>query len=150
MRFFLVTALLWYVGFATTPSLMRTEPFGRNSLISQETAGLTFLNPQRFSMSQSYSTTMGMGGGGQYSYGMYLNHMSYQLFSPLTLYMDMGFYTPFQNSGVYNQMNGKGQTPYGSLVLPRFGLTYQPSDRLTMSLQFMQAQPGMVNPYYLP
>jgi len=94
-------------------------------------------------MSQSYSTSFGMGGGGQYSYGLYMNHLSYQLLPPLTLTLDLGFFSPFHSSG---SSFGKqqGSTPYGSLVSPRFGLVYQPNNKLTLAFQYTHMRPGMV------
>jgi len=85
----------------------------------------------RFSMQQSYSLTAMSGGGGSAASGLYLNTLSYQFTPLLTASVDVGFHTPLHSSvpGA-SQNNGAG-----SLVVPRLGLEYRPTDRLSFNLQ---------------
>ena len=124
----------------------QSRPFSRESLM--ENSSLSLTNPSRFSMQQSYSTTMSYSGAGSLSYGLYLNRLSYQLASPLSLSMDVGFMTPFHGSGYYSGFAESGQ-PAGQFVIPRVGLDYRPTENTHLSLQLMNLNafiPGM-SPY---
>lgn len=122
--------------------VLQSQDFNRENLLApefrQSTSGFQLLNPARFSMRQSYSMGFGMGGGSSYSSGLYLNTLSYQLASPLTLSVDVGFHTPFYSS--FSQgpsqsiLNGDMRS---SLVLPRIGLDYKPTENTSFSLQII-------------
>ena len=128
-----------------------TEPqeFDRNTLLAPEfqsqstVSGFSFLNPNRFSMHQSYSVNFASGSMGSSSAGLYLNTLSYKLADPLTLSADVGFYTP-----LYSSVGSAGSFARGiqdprlgsSLVLPRVGLEYKPSKNTTLSLQLVNGQ----------
>ena len=91
-------------------------------------------------MRQSYSVAFSSGSQGSISSGVYLNTLSYKLANPLTLSMDLGFYSPFHSTvpGLRDQtMMSKGGVGT-SLILPHIGLEYKPSDRFSLSL-------GLVN-----
>jgi hypothetical protein len=122
--------------------LTQNKPFNREMMqlpgYSPETSGLTLLDPARFSMSQSYSTTMGYTQAGSYSYGLYLNTLSYQIFNPLTFSIDLGIYTPFHSSGSYSSGTSSGNLEQmGSLVIPRIGLDYKPTENMLISIQYL-------------
>jgi hypothetical protein len=131
------------------------QRYGEKSSVS----GFQFLNANRFSMYQSYSMSFGAGGGNQTSSGLYLNTVSYRLSDPLTLSMDMGFHTPFYNSmpGMQSGNLWDGTTQ-SSLVLPRIGLEYKPSEHTSFSLQLINGpdaakaygQAGSYSPFWRP
>jgi hypothetical protein len=91
-------------------------------------ASFSFAQPGRLSMRQSYSLTAMSGGGGSMSSGLYLNTLSYQLSDPLSVTVDVGFHTPLHSS--YPGLEAAGGA--GSLVLPRLGLEYRPSERFSV------------------
>jgi len=105
-------------------------------------SGLSFSNPSRFSMQQSYSLSAMSGGGGSASSGLYLNTVSYRITDPLVLSVDMGIYTPLYSSygSSYGGYAGKTGAESSSFVLPRIGLEYAPNDRFSLQLQVVNAQ----------
>jgi hypothetical protein len=115
---------------ASTMTLSGTRGFqgGRPSL--------SLAQPSRFAMHQSYSLTAMSTPQGSASSGLYLNTLSYQLTQPLSMFVDVGFYTPIHSSipGVSGANAASGM---GSVVLPRMGLEYKPSERLTMNLELV-------------
>ncbi len=135
-----------------------TQPhdFDRNQLLTSSSSksgtSFHFLSPNRFSMHQSYSLNFSSGGGGSSSSGLYLNTLAYQIAAPLTLSMDIGFHAPFYNS--YSGMQGRtiwngSQRP--SLVLPRIGLDYKPTEHTSISLQLINGSDALKaygSPYY--
>lgn len=91
--------------------------------------------PARFSMHQSYSLTAVSDGRGSASSGLYLNTLSYQVTPLMSAFVDVGFHTPIHSSFTTGlEQSGGGM---GSLVLPRMGLEYRPSDRLTFNLELV-------------
>ncbi len=147
--------------------VLNSEDFDRNALLApnyrpNSSAGFSFLNPNRFSMQQSYSVSFASGGQGSSSGGLYLNSISYQLANPLWLSMDLGFQTPLYSSGAYNATgksglfnHGNGARDASSFVLPRIGLDYKPTENMSFSLQFFNGQDatkayGPMNPYFTP
>lgn len=124
------------------PKTVLTEPdeFDRSELMSPDyrssssVSGFSFLNPNRFSMRQSYSMGFSSGSFGSQSAGLYLNTLSYRLADPLTLSADIGFHTPFYSSfgGPSAGFQNPGQG--SSLVLPHVGLEYKPSDNTSFSI----------------
>jgi hypothetical protein len=73
------------------------------------------------------------GSSGSMSSGLYLNTLMYRLGAPLTVFADVGFHTPIHSSMPGLQQEGGP----GSLVFPRLGLEYKPSERLTMNLELV-------------
>jgi hypothetical protein len=136
-----------------SPKTLLTEPgdFDRGNLLAPEwregrsLSGFSLLNPNRFSMRQSYSVGFASGSFGSSSSGLYLNTLSYRLADPLTLSADVGFHTPLYSSGAFSQgtRGGAGfQDPRlgSSLVLPRIGLEYKPTEHTSMSLQLFNGR----------
>lgn len=125
-----------------------TEPdgFNRGTLMSPEyressVSGFSFMNPNRFSMRQSYSVNFASGSMGSSSGGLYLNTLSYKLADPLTLSADVGFATPFYSSTGSLSKNGFQDPRQGSsFVLPHVGLEYRPSKSTTLSLHLINGQ----------
>ena len=130
---------------AAAPSTMitRQPDFDSRSMISRSpdmsggssVSGFSLTNPNRFSMHQSYSVTAMSSNAGSASSGLYLNTIGYQISDPLLLFVDVGFHTPI-HSTVQN-MNGGSGAAASSVVLPRMGLEYKPTDRLTVNFELV-------------
>jgi hypothetical protein len=99
-------------------------------------ASFSGAQPGRFSMQQSYSLTAMSGSAGSVSSGLYLNTLNYQFSPTLTASADVGFFTPIHSSMPGVLQGGAA----GSVVFPRMGLEYRPSDRLTMHLELFNGQ----------
>ncbi len=147
LKFALVLIFLSLAANAEQPNtlVVKKEPFSRevmeNNPYSAQTHSYGLLHPSRFSMQQSYSTSMSYGGGGMASSGVYLNSLSYQLAEPLTLSMDIGLHTPFYSSGIYSNMyRGDNMENFGSFILPRISLEYKPTENSSISLHYFNLQ----------
>ncbi len=133
-----------------TPHTLLTQnsTFDRNDLFSPDyrssntVSGFSFMNPNRFSMRQSYSVNFASGSFGSSSAGLYLNTLSYKLADPLTLSADVGFYSPLYSStpGSFGTRGIQDPSRGSSLVLPRLGLEYKPTKNTTFSIQLVNGQ----------
>jgi TonB dependent receptor len=131
------------------PKTVLSEPleFSRGTMMAPEyqpqnsVSGFSLLNPNRFSMHQSYSMNFASGSYGSSSAGLYLNTLSYKLADPLTLSADVGFYTPLYNtSGSFSRSGIQDPRSSSSLVFPHVGLEYKPTDNTTFSLHLFNGQ----------
>ncbi len=139
---------------STTPALNESntvltqkQDFDRSQLLAPDyrpgnsVAGFSFLNPNRFSMRQSYSLNVSSGGMGTNSAGLYMNTLSYKLADPLTLSADVGFYTPLYSGNGALSMRGVQDPRQGSgLIFPHVGLEYKPTENTTFSLHLFNGQ----------
>jgi hypothetical protein len=132
-----------------TPKTVLTEPseFDRGSLMTPDwthggsVSGFSLLNPNRFSMHQSYSVNFAAGSFGSTSAGLYLNTLSYRLADPLTLTADVGFYTPIYSAAGGFSRNGFQDPRAGSsLIFPHVGLEYKPTENSSISLHLFNGQ----------
>ena len=121
------------------PALEST--FDRNELINTNSY---FVDPDRFNMQQSYSMSyMSSSNGESMSSGVYLNHLTFNLSDPLLLFADIGYHTPFHaslNNPQYKDPRLSAYEQGSSMIIPRVGLEYRPSDNLTMALSFIQTE----------
>lgn len=132
------------------PRTVLTQPgdFDRGTLMAPEwkdgnsVAGFSLLNPNRFSMHQSYSVNFASGSFGSTSSGLYLNTLSYRIADPLTLSADVGFYTPLYSSSSMGFSKGGFQDPRlgSSFVMPHVGLEYKPTEHTSFSLHLFNGQ----------
>jgi len=128
--------------------LTQSGDFNRGSLMAPEwreggsVSGFSLLNPNRFSMHQSYSVNFASGSYGTASAGLYLNTLSYRLADPLTLSADVGFYTPLYASPSMGFSKGGFQDPRlgSSLVFPHVGLEYKPTENSSISLHLFNGR----------
>ena len=126
-----------------------TSEFSASSLIAPEYRGnssIGLLNSDRFQMNQSYSLSFSANGHGSSSSGLYLNTISYKLANPLILELDWGFHTPFHstmsgNLGRMYQLNQ--QNSAGSLILPRIGLEYRPTENSLISINYFNGNDAL-------
>ncbi len=92
--------------------------------------GLLGLNPNRFSMQQSYSLSFMTAGGQSYSQGVYLNTIQYQLSDPLSVYVQWG---------MFNQpLGAMGAQPLTSnrLFLSTAGISFKPNRNMSIEVQY--------------
>jgi hypothetical protein len=136
-------------GFQPTPAktvLSEPREFDRGTLMSpgypgNSVSGFSLLNPNRFSMHQSYSVNFASGSLGSMSSGVYLNTLSYRLADPLTLTADVGFYSPLYNStGAFSKNGFQDPRLNSSLILPHIGLEYKASENTSFSIHLLNGQ----------
>lgn len=89
-----------------------------------------FLNPDKFSMSHSVSMSyLSMGREGL-GVTMYINHMRYQLFDPLTVSADVSMmFTPFGSMS-------RSMQDISGIYLNNARIDYQPSKDFRITLQY--------------
>ena len=133
----------------TQTKTLLTEPgeFDRGELMAPEwrdgnsVSGFSLMNPNRFSMHQSYSVNFASGSYGSSSAGLYLNTLSYRLADPLTLSADVGFYSPlYSSTGSFSRSGFQDPRLGSSLVLPHVGLEYKPTKNTSLSLHLFNGQ----------
>ncbi len=116
--------------------LTEKEDFNSKSLYGNSSPSFSLRNSHRFSMQQSYSLSFMSSGAGSASSGLYLNTLSYRLANPLTLSADLGFYTPISSTLPGMRQNSlMSQGAGSSLVLPRVGLEYRPTENFSMNVE---------------
>ena len=86
-------------------------------------------------MHQSYSVMAASSNAGSMSSGLYLNTVGYKISDPLFLFVDVGIHTPIHSS--MQNMNGNTGAAASSMIVPRMGLEYKPTDRLTFNLELV-------------
>jgi hypothetical protein len=119
-------------------TLMTRQPdFDSRSLVSSgsSVSGFSLTNPNRFSMRQSYSVSAMSSSAGSASSGLYLNTVGYKISDPLFMFVDVGIHTPLHSS--IQGMNGNAGAAGSSMVIPRMGLEYRPTERLTVNLELV-------------
>ena len=105
---------------------------------------LNLFDPNRFSMNQSYSLSVGFSGNQNASMGMYLNNMTYMFSKDLVLNAKLGFvHNPLQMGGNINSGNAANNLIYGAEVL------YRPTENMKLKVSFNKV-PYSRRPYYSP
>ncbi|MFQ5824160.1 MAG: hypothetical protein ACE5JB_08915 [bacterium] len=114
-----------------------TKPTKLQTIVS-----LIGLDPNRFTMSHSYSLSFTSFGGRSFSQGLYLNTMKYQLSNPITMYLQIGFLNqPFGGYGQKSPFNNK-------LFLSGAGFEFKPSDSFKLQFEYSQTPSTIYSPYY--
>ncbi len=120
--------------YAQSSVLTDKDDFNSKSLMTPEYRNAS----PEFSMHQSYSLSFTSGNRGSFSSGLYLNTLSYRLSAPLTLSADVGFYTPIYSTFPGPRQYGPASPANGSsLIFPRLGLEYHPSENFSMDLDLV-------------
>ncbi len=97
---------------------------------SQSLFGILGLDPSRFHMSQSYTLAVMSMGGKSYSQGIYLNRMSYQFESPVTLNLEWGVMnSPLASVGLNSPFKN-------GFFLSGASLEYKPSENFQIGIQY--------------
>lgn len=86
----LMLVLLPVLAFGQLKEQLQPQSFSQLLTRPQGLVGLIGLNPKRFSMQQSYSLSYTALGGQNFSQGVYLNTMSYQVADPLQVSLQWG------------------------------------------------------------
>ncbi len=106
----------------------------------QTLVGLIGLDPNKFSMSHSYSLSFTSFGGQSYNQGLYLNTMMYQLSNPIKMYLQFGVqHQPFGQNEFQSQ---------SSAFVAGAGFEYKPSDNFKVQFEFSQQPNSLYSPYY--
>jgi hypothetical protein len=126
-------------------STLMTSGYGTSEYGGRPTgSGVAFLNPNRFSMRQSYSMSFSSSSYGALSSGLYLNTLSYKLAEPLTLTADVGFHMPlYAGAGRLSSRNLQDPSQGSSVIFPSVGLEYKPSKHTSFSLNFFNGEDAM-------
>ena len=103
----------------------------------------SLLDPNRFSMQQSYSLLYSSYNGRGQTIGLYLNSMKYQLSSSLNLNVTLGWL--HQPSRIFTRTD-RGVNDYGH-IMPNVRLLYQPSDKFLLQISY-ESIPGVYSDYY--
>jgi len=108
---------------------------------SRSMLGWLGIDPQRFSMQQSYSLSYLSAGGQGFSQGMYLNTMSYRFSDPLHVSLQWGLMNqPLSSLGVPGVYTS-------GFFLSGANLEYKPSKNLSLGVQFNSYPAGYYSPY---
>ena len=86
-------------------SLTRSGSLPFSAPSTPSASSLSFAEPGRFSMHQSYALTAATGPAGSTSAGIYLNTLMYRLSAPLTVFADVGFYSQLHSTTVPGTTN---------------------------------------------
>lgn len=116
--------------------LMQEKPFSKEDLLSKS----ALLNSNRFFMNQSYSMIYSSTTNGNSDMtGAYINHMEYHFESPFILSMDLGMiHKPLQQYNDFKtNLRNNNSVPNEQFVIPNIGLTYKPSDKFQISIQYI-------------
>jgi hypothetical protein len=143
----LLIALLPVLAFGQLKEQLKPQSFSQLLTQPQGLVGLIGLNPKRFSMQQSYSLSYTSLGGRDFSQGVYLNTMSYQVADPLQVSLQWGVMNqPLSGLGV-SSLYQNGFFVSGASV------EYKPSRNLSVGVQFNRNPAGYWYrgyPYYSP
>ncbi len=135
-----------FLSFSEEPSsslFLKNSEFNRQALVNplyspSTESGFSLLNPNRFSIRQSYSLNFSGSSLGSSSGGLYLNTLSYKLADPLTLFVDVGIHTPLYSSVADEHLNAAQFERLGSsIILPQIGLEYKPTKNTMLSIQYV-------------
>lgn len=108
---------------------------------------LSLLDPNRFSMKQSYMVNFSLTGGNGGVMGMYINSMEYRFNAPLILRLKVAYQT--QTGMVFGQKDrytGLPNNAQGRLFVPSFDLVYKPFKNTTFGISYRDYS-GMSNMY---
>jgi hypothetical protein len=111
----------------------------------------SFLDPDKFHMSQSYSFGVSSFGGSSMNQAMYLNTMSYQISNPLSVSLQWGYMMNQSMGGGENKAFGfNNGLPFNNgFFISGAQLRYTPSENTELRIEFRQMpyNPYSYNPY---
>jgi hypothetical protein len=111
---------------------------------------MSLLDPDRFSMKQSYIANFSSTGGNGGVMGMYINSMEYRFNAPLILRLKVAYQTGTgMLFGNKDSFTGLRQRDQGRLFVPSFDVVYKPFKNTTINIAYRDYT-GMNygNPYY--
>ena len=102
---------------------------------------LSLLDPNKFSMSHSYTMSFVSSGGKGNMVGLYMNTMKYQFSSPLSLTVHVGYaHQPFAKADSNNMLSN-------NTILSGFELTYRPKKNFFLKIEY-GSLPVKCDPFY--
>gem|GEM_PF-1928276 len=135
----LVPVLVCTLVFLVTPAVAQEETSSVPNLDIAWQPGVTsqsglrnlmLIDPSRLTISRSVTMSYGMGSGygssGSAVTGLFLNHVNYRISDPVQVWVDVGV-------GYHPSLEMDGQSG-AEVVVPGFGLLYQPSDRFRLEV----------------
>jgi hypothetical protein len=95
---------------------------------------LSFFDPSKLSMTQSYSLSYFSGSGQSGSIGYYMNSIEYAVASPLKIRVDIGYLHSPSNMISKNSSNlGNG------IIIPGIAIDWRPTDNMRFNIDIRQA-----------
>jgi len=111
------------------------------SSYSPAKSSFSLFDPNRFSMSHSYSFMYSSSKTGSQSLGMYLNSIEYQVADPLKIKLDIGY---LHRPGSF--LSSGGSTSNKGVIVPSFSINWKPSKNILFRFDYQQAPSSL---YYL-
>ncbi len=109
---------------------------------------VSFFDPSRLTMKQSYSFGYYSGSGTSGSIGYYLNSIEYAFSNPLKIRVDLGYlHSPT------NLLSGTSSGLNSGIFVPGFAIDWRPSKNFNFRLDYRHVPLGAyggLNPYYNP
>lgn len=100
------------------------------------------IDPNKFSMSQSYSISFLSSGRQSTNVGLYLNTLNYQFSDPLRMQVRVGY----MHQPLGGMASRTGQN--GNVFLQRAMLEYKPTESMTFTVDYQQIPYNTLSPYY--
>ena len=140
--------ILCMLGVFLAASVLAQTPPSQSSVLDPSKLGLkpkgfldNLLDPNKFSMSHSYSLSFFNMGNQSVNQGLYLNTMTYRFSDPLMMQVAIGYvHQPF--GGFQNQ---EGQN--GKMFVQRAKLQYKPSKNMSFTIDYRAVPYSMYSPY---
>ncbi|MBL8026490.1 MAG: hypothetical protein JNL74_08760 [Fibrobacteres bacterium] len=120
--------------------ISRQIPFTKEAMLVNSP---NLINPSRFKMQQSYSMSYSTNGTENDLTGMYLNRMSYQFTVPLLLQVDVALM--HKPMALFTGEPDPSGAKSALLGIPHAKLTWKPSEKFMMSVEYFQQQNGYSN-----
>jgi hypothetical protein len=120
----------------TPPDLQKEET---SFQLEKPGLSMSLLDPSRLKMSHTYSLSFMTGGGRSQTIGLYMNSIEYQVSSPLTLRLHLGYL--HQPTALFGGVRDSG---FGGTFLPGFELDYHPSENFFFKVNMS----SYTYPYY--
>ena len=147
MRFIKSILIMTILSMTVIPGFAQQNPdqssiFNPGELVQKPTGFLNqLIDPNKFSMSQSYSLSFMSSGKYSTNVGLYLNTLNYQIADPLTAQVRVGYmHQPL--GGMSSQYDQSGK-----VFLQRAMLQYKPTDNMTFTLDYQQIPYNAMSPY---
>ena len=111
---------------------------------------MSLLDPDRFSMKQSYIGGFSSNGGSGGVMGMYINSMEYRFNAPLIMRLKVAYQTGTGTVfGHKDSFTGLRQNSQGRLFVPSFDVVYKPFKNTTINVSYRDfSGMNMGNSYY--
>jgi hypothetical protein len=125
----LIAVVVGAVLFVAAAERSASQPYaddsdnGATGLFGLPKTGFSLLDPDRLSISQSYTFSYYSGGGRSGSIGMLMNSIEYRVSNPLKITLDIGV---LHNPSAIVSRTGNGFSP---TMVPGFKLQYRPSEK---------------------